>query len=316
LGFVVVNYNVHEQLERSLECIKTQARKDDRVVVVENGNRNSVFERRWIEQGVEFLFPGVNTGFAGGNNLAVRHLDDCEWVILVNPDAYLGANWIASMLDATIRHPDAASLCGRLVQSEREYLLDGLGDAYHLSGLVWRIGHGTTACAEDMAEREVFSACAAAAVYRRSAFMEVGGFDESFFCYVEDVDLGFRLRLAGYSCWLIPHAVAKHVGSVASGGQKSDFQAYHGHRNLEWAYFKNMPALILVLTFPLHLLLVLVSVGLLAVRGQGALGLKAKWDALRGMRRIWRARSAIQSRRRASASDLFRVMDKSVFRRC
>jgi GT2 family glycosyltransferase len=78
-------------------------------------------------------------------------------------------------------------------------------------------------------------------LYRRSALIELGGFDEDYFCYVEDVDLGFRLRLAGHQCLYIPSSIVHHVGSGSTGGKNSDFAVYHGHRNLVWTYVKDMP---------------------------------------------------------------------------
>lgn len=82
-----------------------------------------------------------------------------------------------------------------------------------------------------------FGACAAASVYPREAFDAVGGFDEDFFAYMEDIDLDFRLQLAGYPCLYLPNAFVKHVGS-ASTAPRSDFAVYHGHRNLPWVFIK------------------------------------------------------------------------------
>ena len=73
----------------------------------------------------------------------------------------------------------------------------------------------------------------------------MGGFDEDYFSYHEDVDLGFRLRLRGLSCMLVPQAIVHHVGS-ASTGKRSDFSVYYGHRNLVWTYFKDMPSTVIL----------------------------------------------------------------------
>ena len=117
---------------------------------------------------------------------------------------------------------------------------------YHVSGLPWRHGHGLPRdrVPEANVGRPVFSACAAAALYRRADWINAGGLDERFFCYAEDVDLGFRLQLLGRQCWYEPGAVALHVGGAASG-KSSAFAVYHGHRNLEWAFLKNMPSSLL-----------------------------------------------------------------------
>lgn len=147
---------------------------------------------------------------------------------------------------------------------------------------------------------EIFSACAAAALYSRLAWQEVGGLDENFFCYGEDVDLGFRLQLAGYKCLYVADAVALHVGSAVTG-EHSDFSTYYGQRNLPWVYVKNMPAILFWLLLPYHAVINIAALFACAMRGQGRVALRAKFDALRGIPRAWRDRSAIQRSRRVSA---------------
>jgi GT2 family glycosyltransferase len=97
---------------------------------------------------------------------------------------------------------------------------------------------------------------------------KAGNFDEDFFCYFEDVDLGFRLRLSGYRCLFVPGAVAQHVGSGTSGGQHSDFATYHGHRNIVWTFVKNMPGVLFWLLLPLHLALNVVTLFWFAGHGR------------------------------------------------
>jgi GT2 family glycosyltransferase len=143
--------------------------------------------------------------------------------------------------------------------------------------------------------------------------MEVGGFDEDFFCYAEDVDLGFRLRLAGHRCLLVPDAVVRHVGSATTGGQKSDFAVYHGHRNLVWTYMKNMPGALFWLFLPLHILLNLVTVLWFSLRGQGRVIMRAKRDALCDLPRMWRKRREIQRARRAPVGEIWRALDKRLW---
>jgi GT2 family glycosyltransferase len=140
-----------------------------------------------------------------------------------------------------------------------------------------------------MRPREVFSACAAAALYRRDAVLAAGGFDESFFCYFEDVDLGYRLRLAGHRVWHVPRAHARHIGG-ASTRPGSDFALYHGHRNLVWSYFRNTPRSLLWRTLPQHLLWNLATVLWFAFRGRGLVMLRSKRDALLGLPRVLRER--------------------------
>jgi GT2 family glycosyltransferase len=116
----------------------------------------------------------------------------------------------------------------------------------------WRGGYGHPLDAVQETG-ETFSPCAAAALYSRKAFMEAGGFDESFFCYLEDIDLGFRLRLLGERCIQVRNAVVSHEGS-ASSGRRSYFTLFHSARNRVWVILKNMPISLLVLLLPLHIM--------------------------------------------------------------
>ena len=161
--------------------------------------------------------------------------------------------------------------------------------------------------------REVFSPCAAAAMYRRDVFLSAGSFDEDFFCYLEDIDLGFRLRLEGHRCLLVPSAVVAHVGSVTSGGKQSDFAVYHGHRNLVWTYVKNMPGWLFWVCLPLHLAMNFVTVLMYTWQGKGRVILRAKRDALLGLPKMWQKRREIQKHRIVSISDIWRMLDKRFF---
>ena len=105
-----------------------------------------------------------------------------------------------------------------------------------------------------LVDRDVFCACAAAALYRLDAVRSVGGFDSDLFCYMEDVDLGFRLRLMGYSCRLVAAARVEHVGSGIVG-YRSPTATYYGQRNLVWVFAKNMPAKLIWLLLPLHVVM-------------------------------------------------------------
>lgn len=256
----------------------------------------------------EFLRLSTNSGFAAANNLAVNMLDDCECVALVNPDAFLASDWLEKMLTAASDSPHAASFACLLLQADAPRLQDGAGDVYHCSGLAWRAGHGQPAESAPRAACEVFSPCAAAALYRRQVLIDVNGFDEQFFCYMEDVDLGFRMRLLGWSCMYVPEAKALHVGSASTGGQHSSFAVYHGHRNLVWCYVKNMPSSLFWCCLPLHLMLNLAAIALFTWRGKSKEILRAKRDALKGMPEVWRKRRLIQSRRRVSVAVVWRAI--------
>jgi GT2 family glycosyltransferase len=312
---IVVNLNSGELLGRSLQSLADQTVKPARTIVVDNGSSDGSLEG--LEErfpGVEVLRLGENVGFARANNIAVEHVQDCEWVALVNPDAFPEPTWLERLDEAASARPEFGFFASRLIAGSHGTTLDGTGDFYHVSGWAWQRGHGQRVGQVDddpQGEEEVFAPCAAAALYRRDAFQAVGGFDESYFCYFEDIDLGFRLRLAGHRCLYVPQAVAIHLGATTSG-RESDFAVYHAHRNLVWTYLKNMPTGLLLLYLPHHLFVNVLTLGWFSLRGHPRAIFRAKLDALRGLRRVLATRRDVQARRLVEAGDIRRALSRGV----
>ena len=313
---IIVNWNSWDMLSRCLEKLERQTFRDFNVLVVDNASDQPA------PDGLLSAHPRVtlirnqsNLGFAAANNQAIALSGDAEWVVLLNPDAFPEPDWLERLVEAAEENPDYSMFASRQIMDANRLLLDGEGDMYHVSGLVWRKGHGKPANDAIRQPQEIFAPCAAGGLYRRDALMSAGGFDEDFFCYIEDVDLGFRLRLMGHRCLLAPGAVVYHIGSATSGGRQGDFAVYHGHRNLVWAYVKNMPGWLFWACLPLHLAMNLITVAVFIKRGKGRVILRAKRDALLGLPKMWRKRREIQKNRVASAGQIWRVLDKSVFGR-
>ncbi len=307
---VVVNWNGERFLERCLASLAMQTLRPHEILLVDNASTDGSLQvaRRFPD--VRVIELNENCGFARGNNLAAKLASqESDWIALLNPDAFAEPDWLEELLSAALRNPDVRFFGSRLINAGQPSLLDGVGDVYHVSGLVWRAGHGRPVGDMPSEEREIFSPCAAAAMYGREIFLAAQGFDEDYFCYVEDVDLGFRLRLAGLRCLYVPSSVALHMGSAVTGGQHSDFAIYHGHRNLVWTYVKNMPGWAFWLFLPFHFAMNLVSIAVFAWRGKGGVIFRAKRDALRGLAHAWRKRREIQSGRRATVRQVLRVLD-------
>jgi GT2 family glycosyltransferase len=306
---VVVAHDSGGYLDEIAESLARLTLKPRRVIVVDNASSDRAVEalsERHSE--VEVLRPGRNLGFAAANNEGARAAEGCEWIALLNPDAFPEPSWLEELAEAARKHPDCSLIGSRLVRATAPSELDGTGDVYHVSGLAWRRDHRLP-LEDGSPAGEVFSVCAAAAMYRRDAFLSAGGFDERFFCYFEDTDLAFRLRLQGHRCWYEPRSVARHVGS-GTAGVESDFTLYHSHRNLVWTYVKNMPGALFWIYLPQHLLLNVLSVGWFSIRGQWRPILTAKRDALRGLPRVLRDRRAVQAKRRVENREMLRLMSR------
>lgn len=307
---VIVNTNELKWLPRCMDALSRQTLAPMRTVVADNASTDGSVEMlRERYPWVEVLELGRNRGFAGANNAAVREIEDCELVTLLNADAFPEPRWLEALVETAREHPRAAFFASRMMRVHDPEELDGSGDMYHVSGLAWRRHNGMRIADVPLAlePAEVFSACGGAAMYRRDAWVEAGGFDESFFGYFEDTDLAFRMRLAGHRGRYVPDAVVHHVGSGTTGVE-SDYTLYHSHRNLVWSWVRNMPWPLLLLYLPQHLAINLGTTLWFSLRGHGAVMVRAKRDALRDLPRVLRERRELQRGRRVGARDLRGLM--------
>jgi GT2 family glycosyltransferase len=314
ISVILVTFNSAAYLPRCLENLAAQTIRDFEIIVVDNGSTDFVIDyaKKWFKD-VSFLIKKLdrNLGFAVANNIGAR-LARGKWLALLNADAFPEPDWLEQLVQAADENPEFTFFTSRQIQANTPELLDGTGDAYHVSGLAWRQNYNHLASKYGVQSSEVFSACAAAALYSRDDFIKVGGFDEDYFSYHEDVDLGFRLRLVGGRCLYVPQAVVYHVGS-ASTGKASDFAFYHGHRNLVWTFFKDMPAALFWYYLPLHMLMNIYLSATFMLRDKRSIVLKSKVDAFRALPAVLRKRKHVQQLRTASPKDLHRVMIKEIF---
>jgi len=309
-AIIIVAWNCWAHLYNCLDALSAQSTPGFRIVIVDNGDADQEqIERARNYPNVTYLKCPFNLGFAAGNNRGFELIQDAKWVFLLNPDTLPAFDWFEKMMEAAARYPDFGVFGSKLLKADDPATLDGEGDCYHISGLPWRSGMGLPAKRKRLEPWEVFSPCAAAALYKVEALQQVGGFDEDFFCYMEDVDLGFRLRLAGHRCLTVPVAEVLHVGS-ATTGKRSPFYVYHGQRNLVWAYVKNMPGVLFWLFLPLHVALNFFGILRYALSGQFGVVMRAKCDAVKALPRIWKKRQSIQKSRVVGLMHVLRVLDK------
>jgi GT2 family glycosyltransferase len=312
VAVLIVNWNSRHLLRECLESLTAQTRPPDRVIIVDNNSTDDSLELTGdLLKGVEVIRLLENAGFARANNIAARAAGDVDAFALLNPDAFPSPGWLAALVRAAESQPDVGSFASRMLLDGQPDFLDGAGDSYHSSGRAWRNGHRMRAREWPAGDHEVFAPCAAAALYRRTAFEAAGGFDEQYFCYFEDVDLGFRLRLRGFRCMCVHDAVVRHVSSGTTG-YRSDFAVYYGERNAVWTFFKDMPGLLLMLYLPQHLALNIAALIYYPMRGQGRVVWRAKLDALRGLPSVLRRRRKVQTKLAVSPLALRRSLTRGV----
>jgi GT2 family glycosyltransferase len=301
ISIVIICWNSAQHLPRCLACVSRQTFRNFEVVIVDNGSTDEAtngLEEKYAKLDLRVERLASNQGFAAANNLGAR-LARGKWLILLNADAFPKPDWLEELVRASDEHPEISSFSSRQLQANHLNILDGMGDAYHVSGLAWRLGLGYPADRYGLVHSEIFSPCAAAAMYLREAFLNVEGFDEDFFSYFEDVDLGFRLQLQGYRSLYVPRAIVHHIGS-ATFGERSDFAFYHSHRNLIWTFVKNMPTGLFWWHLVEHLMANMIYLLYYSLRGRGKVLFRAKRDAIYGLPKAWKKRRAIQKSRKVS----------------
>lgn len=299
-----------ERLARCLSSLAAQCYRDFEIILVDNACTDGSVAAQDMPGNLTLVEAGDNLGFAAGMNLAARHASG-QWLALLNPDAVAEERWLDALMEATQRWPDTRLFGSVQVDAEDDNCLDGIGDVYHISGIAWRGGYGGPASLAPMRDVEIFAPCAAASLYRADLFAALGGFEESFFCYNEDVDLGFRARLTGERAILVAQAVVHHEGSAITG-RRSAFTVYHGTKNRIRTFVRCMPAPLFQLALPLH---VLMNV-LFLIRAVPLGVTRAYWmgmiDGFFHSPEAWTSRRTIQAGRTHGAKALAAVMTASL----
>ena len=307
VAVIIIAYNSGPHLQDALNALGQQTYRNVEIILFDNASTDGAARGATLPDGARYVDGEGNHGFAGGVNRAVT-LTEAPLIALLNPDAFPDPDWVARLVSAAERHPDAPMFASLQLMAEEPGKLDGAGDVFHGGGLSYRGGYGAVR-PPDLPEGDVFGPCGAAALYRRDAFLNAGGFDESYFCYCEDIDLAFRLRLTGASCVFVPDAIVRHIGS-ATEGRRSDFVMYHGARNRVWTLIKNIPLLLAAPVALYHglVLSLLTGAALLRRDGSAAPIIRGVWHGLRRAGPAWRARRALQKRRAISSLTLARAL--------
>lgn len=235
---IIPNYNGLKFMEPCFAALGRQEYRDYALLAVDNGSTDGSIE--WLkEHQVPSIFLPENTGFSGAVNVGIRAAKT-PYVILLNNDTEPEPGYVGELVKAIGRSDRIFSVSSRMVQLYNRERMDDAGDMYSVLGWAYQRGVGRPVERYEK-PRRVFSACAGAAIYRRAVFEEIGYFDEMHFAYLEDIDVGYRARIAGYDNVYCPSAVVYHVGSGTSGSKYNAFKVRLAARNNVYLNYKNMP---------------------------------------------------------------------------
>ncbi len=238
LSVVIPNWNGAHFLPPCLDSLRAQRDAEIEVIVADNASHDTsraLLRERY--SWVRLVGLPVNRGFTGACNAGMAFARG-EFIALLNNDTEVEAGWAAAVIAAFRQHPEAGSIASKMLLYNARDTLHTAGDFYTTDGRAGNRGVWQPDAPPYDQPAEVFSACGGSAVYRRAMLDEIGLLDDQLFFLLEDVDLGWRARLAGWRCLYTPDAVVYHHLSATGGGVTASF--YDG-RNSLWVLARNMP---------------------------------------------------------------------------
>lgn len=238
-------------MEPCLESLTHQTCSDFRILVVDNASTDGTLaymEENYPE--IEVIALDQNYGFSKAVNIGIQN-STTPYVLLLNNDTTVDPHFVEEMVKAIKSSKRIFSVSSKMIQMYHPELIDSAGDLYTLVG--WGICRGTGRPVSNYTRQDdIFTACAGAAIYRRSVFKKIGYFDENHFAYLEDIDVGYRAKIYGYRNIYCPTALVYHVGSGTSGSKYNSFKVKLSARNNIYLNYKNMPVFqLLINLFPL-----------------------------------------------------------------
>jgi GT2 family glycosyltransferase len=308
LSVIIPNYNGQRFLPTVLAALQAQSFRDFEVILVDDASSDDSVA--WVEANfpaVRLLVNRRNLGFVQSCNAAVDAARG-HFVVLLNNDTEPEPTWLAELTQVICANPQAAIFASKLLLFEQRDQIHTTGDLLGQDGIprnrgVWEADRG-----QYDQHSEIFSGCGGGSAYRKTVWQQLGGFDEAFWMYLEDADLGFRAQLAGWSAVFAPKARVYHHLSATGGGALA---SYYVGRNTLWLIAKNMPTALLLRNLP-QIVGAQLKIALDAARNyRGAAArarLRGQLAGLLGLPRQLRKRWVIQQRRQIDDQTLTRKL--------
>lgn len=252
VAVVIPNYNGKKYLNNCLRALYENTDMEIEVIVVDNHSSDgSVEQARALYPEVRYIMLDKNYGFSRAVNEGIRAAN-APYVLLLNNDTEIKRDFVRKLWQRIMSNEKIFSAEAKMLKYADSNEIDSAGTFYNALG--WAFARG-----KDRPDYEyekvcdTFAACAGAAIYRKSVFEKIGMFDENYFAYLEDIDIGYRARIYGYRNVYEPKAKVLHVGSGTSGSRYNEFKIRFSARNNIYLIYRNMPLLQIIINFPLLL---------------------------------------------------------------
>ena len=318
LSVIIPNWNGKRFLGECLDSLKGQTFQNFETILVDNGSTDSSadFAQERYGEFLRILRNKENLGFAGGNNVGIR-MARGEYIVLLNNDTAADPYWLEELVKAARFDPATGMWGSKVCSYDQRDRIDGVGELIYWDGLCRARGQYEMDRGAYPTE-EIFFPQGCGAMYRKSLFDGIGLFDEDFFAYADDSDIGIRARLAGWKCLFVPDAVIYHKSS-GTAGQHSPLKAFYVERNRFWLTIKYFPSPLLFLSifFTLYRF-AFQAYGALTHRGAAGrfteiysplelvlILLKAYGSGISHLPRMWKKRRMLRPLRKVSYGEIF-----------
>lgn len=252
VAIIIVNWNGKKYLKDCLSSLQEllYPKQKLKIILVDNGSSDGSVS--WVKKKYPktiIIQNNENLGFAKANNIGISFAlskKEASYIVTLNNDTRVDQYWLKYLVDFMEKNKKVGIAVGKILQLYNRTKIDSAGD--FLSKDNFRVvnrGHNERDQGQYNLPREIFSACAAASIFRRKTIEEVKinneYFDEDFVSYIEDIDLNIRARLRNWLCFYVPKARIYHIGSATSSKMSREYKEYLSRRNRILFAIKNFP---------------------------------------------------------------------------
>jgi len=319
LSVIIPNWNGKKFLAECIDSLKEQTFCDFEIILVDNGSTDGSAEFVEHRYGawVRIIRNKKNLGYSGGNNAGIRSAKG-KYIVLLNNDTVVEPTWLEELVRAIGSDDQIGMWASKVCSYYQRDRIEAVGELIYWDGLNRARGQYEQDQGQYDEAEEIFFPPGCGGMYPKTLFDEIGLFDEDFFAYGDDAEIGIRARLAGWKCLYVPKAVLHHKNS-GSTGQYSPFKAFYVERNRFWIVIKYfpMPLIFLSLFFTLYRF-ILQAYGALTHRGAAGkftkiysplqlvgILLRAYGSGLRYLPRMWRKRKLLKPLKKVTYGEIF-----------
>jgi GT2 family glycosyltransferase len=302
---ILLSYNSHDDLIECIPSLRGQSYKNKEIILVDNSPVDDSDELKKAYPEIKYLRTGSNLGYPGGNNAGAK-LANGKYIIVVNPDTVADNDWLEQLIKPLEDDPGIALTSSKVLLYGHRGRVNTFSNQTHFTGLPFCKGLGEPS-SRYLVPEEAGSVSGCSFAIRKDVFTDIGSFDADFFLYLEDIDLSWRARLAGYKILTIPGSVIYHKYKLSV----EPWKELYLERNRYQVLLKNFSGKMLFLSFPALIATETITWGYAILKGTPFMlnKLKAYWWTMANFGSIMEKRRRVQQSRKISDKEFIRLLE-------